>query len=221
MPVSSLEKQAYYLGLDVGKVNDPSALCVLERRLKFQPGPHSPAHPDYGATRLRYSVRHLERLPLGTSYPAVADRVAAIADKLPLQEIVVDITGVGRPVLDMLREKVLGVQLTGVHFTGGEKATSPDNRVWNVPKKDLVSGLVVMFQSKELLIAEGLPDAPVLVKELVNFRQFLSATGYASFGNDGKEAQHDDYVSACALAAWRAYRRAPRGLGERCTLPLW
>ena len=226
MAVRVEERFSYFLGLDVGKVNDPAAVCVLERRHRYFAGPYDPVDPTAHAPEVRYSVRHLERLPLGTSYPAVADRIGAIAAKLRqrpagiagsvrLSDVIVDVTGVGRPVLDLLQQRALGATLTGVNFTGGQRASSSESGVWNVPKADLVSNLVVMFQAGELLIAEALPEAPVLVRELVNFRRFVSDSGRASYGNDGTEAKHDDYVSAAALAAWKARVRAAGPQGQR------
>lgn len=219
MPVSPVVRSHFYLGLDVGKVRDPAALCVLERRSVFTPGPHQPNFGSTGAwSAHRYLVRHLERLPLGTPYPAAVDRVAAIAEKLrvsrtPLSDVIVDVTGVGRPIFDLLADRGLVARVVGVNFTGGDRASSVDNRIWNVPKRDLVAGLVLLFQSRELQIADRLPDAQVLVQELVNFQETISAAGNASYGNDGVNAKHDDYVSAAALAAWRARRREPRELG--------
>ncbi len=52
------------IGIDVGQKIDPSAIVVAEH----QAG-------DAGTT---FTVRHLERLALGTPYPAVATRVAAV-----------------------------------------------------------------------------------------------------------------------------------------------
>ncbi|MGH9584643.1 MAG: hypothetical protein ACRD4O_17110, partial [Bryobacteraceae bacterium] len=175
----------YYLGLDVGKVRDPAAVCVLERRSVFVPGPFEPSDEN-GATTVSYLVRHLERLPLGTPYTAVCERVAEIADKLEasgcaLADTIVDITGVGRPIFDLLLGSVASV--IGVNFTAGKKPSTADGRIWNVPKRDLVAGLVLLFQSRELRIAEKLPDAQTLVQELVNFRQTISESGKDSYGN--------------------------------------
>ena len=214
----------FYLGLDVGKVKDPAALCVLERRVVFKPGPYRPTEPGFGAEALSYRIRHLERCRLGLSYPDVVARVAAVVAKLVLletrpgmvsaAEVVVDVTGVGRPVYDLLCDRVRGAQIVGVNFTAGQSANSGDGRVWNVPKRDLVAGLVVGFQDRQLLIAEKLADAPVLVNELVNFQMTLSAAARDTYSNDGTQAKHDDYVSAAALAFWRAKKRVPRELGR-------
>ncbi len=54
------------IGVDVGQRADPSAVVVAEQ----VPNPHG--------ARARYAVRHLERLPLGTPYREVADRLALL-----------------------------------------------------------------------------------------------------------------------------------------------
>ena len=227
MPVSSVTKSTYYVGLDVGKVRDPAAIAVMERRAVFTPGPFEPAGPDpgrCGVTTVTYLIRYLQRLKLLTPYPAVADRVAKISVQLrtpasppnggyDLANVVVDVTGVGRPVFDLLAERGLGAQVVGVNFTGGQNANFSGGGIYNVPKRDLVANLVLLFQRKQLLISDKLAEARVLVNELVNFQEVISAAGNASYGNDGVNAKNDDYVSAAALCAWRAKLRATRELG--------
>ena len=69
-------------------------------------------------------MRKVERLPLGTPYPGVVARVRemvcgeALAGQCAL---VVDATGVGAPVVEMLRGARLGCEVTAVTITGGEK----------------------------------------------------------------------------------------------------
>ena len=80
----------FYLGLDLGQISDPSAGIVLEA---------------YGAWNARtYDVRYIEQFRLGTSYPAMVQAVGATLDRAPLAgdcRLVIDHTGVGRPVFDM------------------------------------------------------------------------------------------------------------------------
>jgi hypothetical protein len=221
MPVMPSIQSRFFVGVDVGKVKDPPAMAVMELRSVFTPGPFDPFKQETGSTSISYRVRHLERLKLGTPYPALVDRVAVIAEKLRLPvlpgsaaataEVIVDVTGVGRPIFDLLADRRCG-RIIGVNFTGGDRASRPDkfSPIYNVPKKDLVAGLVLLFQSRRLQIAEKLADAQVLVNELVNFQETLSAAGHSQFGNDGVNARHDDYVSAAALCCWRARQYAPR-----------
>ncbi len=89
------------MGVDLGQAQDPTAIAVAEMR---EPEIH---------------VRHLERLPLGTPYPKVIERVAAIVETLPGADLLVDATGVGRPVIDQMRET--GLEPVPVTITGGRK----------------------------------------------------------------------------------------------------
>jgi hypothetical protein len=76
-------------------------------------------------------------------------------------------TGVGRPVVDMMRKENLDpVPIT---ITGGDQAT-PDNRGWRVPKRDLVGVMQVLLQNGRFKVANALPLASVLTQELLRFR---------------------------------------------------
>ncbi len=57
-----------------------------------------------------------------------------------------------------------------------------------------------------LRVAEGLPDAAVLVEELLNFRVKIDPlTAHDSYGG-WREKEHDDLVLAVALACWYGER---------------
>ena len=48
-----------------------------------------------------YQVGHLERVPLGTLYPGIVAHVRRLLGKLPNLALIIDYTGVGRPVVDV------------------------------------------------------------------------------------------------------------------------
>ena len=87
----------------------------------------------------RLLVRFAERMALGTPYPKVVERVRQIVQSDELAgncALAVDATGVGAPVVDMLRAARLGCELTAITITGGEQGT----RSWmatngSVPKR--------------------------------------------------------------------------------------
>ena len=106
----------FYVGLDLGQRHDPTAIAIVER-LELAQAWQATAFPD-----LR--VRHLERVALGTPYPAVVARVREIVRKIGACVLVVDGTGVGAPVVDMLRAAGLGCEITAVTITGGEQQRS-------------------------------------------------------------------------------------------------
>jgi hypothetical protein len=64
------------------------------------------------------------------------------------------------------------------------------------------------LQTRRLQIASGLPEAPLLVKELENFRVNVSLARNDS-PESWREGQHDDLVLAAALAAWTGERALP------------
>ena len=67
--------------------------------------------------------------------------------------LVVDATGVGAPVVEMLRAARLGCEIAAVTITGGEKAKRRAGAGWNVPKQDLIAGVQVLLERGELRIA--------------------------------------------------------------------
>jgi hypothetical protein len=81
--------------------------------------------------------------------------------------LTVDATGVGRPVVDMLRSARLGCEICAVTITGGERA-SMHGSGWNVPKADLMGGLRVLLEKGEIRIARDLQGMRVLMRELMD-----------------------------------------------------
>jgi len=113
---------------------------------------------------------------------------------------VVDATGVGAPVVDLLRHA--GVRsLEAITITAGDSVYQGGSH-HRVPKRELVSTMVVLLQSGRLKVAEDLPDAGLLIQELLNFRIKIDPlTAHDSYGA-WREGQNDDLVLATALACW-------------------
>ncbi len=158
----------------------------------------------------RFELRYLERMKLRTPYPAVVERIREVAMDPALgarRSLVVDATGVGAPVVDLLCAAGVECEIVPVMITGGgggAKASSGSSGgERRVPKRDLMVGLQLMFDQGQLRIARGMPETEVLLKELMGMRVRVSASGHKSYGS-GREAPHDDLVLAVALACWRA-----------------
>src|SRR5271165_2718 len=195
----------FYIGVDLGKKRDPATVAIVEK----QEADRIWMRPVY--TELL--VRHLERLPLGTPYPAVVERVHWMVTRLAGKcSVTVDATSMGEPVMDLMRNAGMGCELTAVTMTGGERERF-DGRGWNVPKQNLISGVQVLLEQGELKIARGMREAGRLVKELTDMRAVARARGRLRLGADGY-GEHDDLVIAVALACWRATRKK-NGYGER------
>jgi len=200
----------YYVGLDLGQVQDYTALAVLE----WLPNEYS------------YAVRHLRRFPLGTPYPRICDEVRALVLRPPLVgrvQLVVDATGVGRPVLDIFRKAQLGHGVIAISIHGGDNVSrEPAVSGFRVPKRDLVSNLQLLFQARRLKISKDLPEAEILVQELRSFRVQITESGNDTYGV-WRSGEHDDLVLAVSLAAWLGERHHPlagRFKAERVSSPL-
>lgn len=152
------------------------------------------------------SVRHLQRYPLGTSYPEIVEGVKTMLATRPLLDrptaLVADATGVGAGVVDMFVQAGLSPIPVTIH--GGDKVNrAPDGSgALRVPKRDLIGAAQVLLQSGRLKIARQLPEAETLRTELQNFRIRIDPkTSHDSY-SAWREADHDDLVLATSLAAW-------------------
>jgi hypothetical protein len=211
MPIPTPRTHRYYVGLDLGQTTDYTALCVLER-----PVLTTAVEPDPA-----YALRHLQRFPLGTPYPEIVRDVIALLKTPPMPGsfLVVDQTGVGRPVVDLFREAFDGnvtCRFAPITISAGHEV-SRGNGGFIVPKKELISSVQVVLQTRRLQIASSLPDADVLVREMEHFKVKISNAGHESF-ESWRQGVHDDLVLAVALAMWVAEKALD---GERKAIREW
>jgi hypothetical protein len=185
----------YISGISLGQANEFTSLAILERQAL-------PRYSNYTRPLSNFSVRHLERFPIGTSYSAIFERVNALfaAKPLPGNSLVVDQTAVGEPVLQSLRRARTPGGFKRVSITNGLDANF-ESKIWQVPKKDLVGTLQVLLQDKRLKIVASLPDVPTLINELMNF-QMKPAPPSADPLAAWREGPQDELVFAIGVAAW-------------------
>jgi hypothetical protein len=153
------------------------------------------------------AVRHLQKFELGTKYSEIVRVVRGLLSREPFRRrmrytrLLVDRTGVGRGVVDSFYEH--GVRPLSVSIHGGSTVTEePADLSYRVPKRDLVAAVQVLLQNGRLKIASELELAPVLKKELLNFRVKIDPrTAHDSYEH-WREGDHDDLVLATALACW-------------------
>ncbi len=178
----------FTVGLDLGQMQDYTAIAVIE------------------AVGNGYHCRHLERAPLGTSYPAIVQCTKELMQAPEIAsdvELVVDATGVGVAVTDLLEQA--GLRFVPVSITGGDRVIQ-DGNLYKVPKRDLVAAVQVLLQEDKLQFAEGMALVDTLVKELLDFKVKINPqTAHDSYGA-WREGSHDDLVLALALAVWAAER---------------
>jgi hypothetical protein len=156
-------------------------------------------------------IGFLQRVPLRAPYPAIVGYVGRLLGKLPRDtELVIDYTGVGRPVFDMFAHS--GVAPVGVLITGGA-AVNWEGGIAFVPKIVLVSRLTVLFHEGRLKVHKDLPEGRVLAEELRNFRAAYTEHGNLTF--NARQGRHDDLLLATGLAAWYLEDNSQPGAGIR------
>ena len=180
------------IGVDVGQKRDPTAVCAVEceRRLVN------------GRREVHFLVRYLERLAIGTRYPAVADRVAeivaAVRKRSVLRRLYVDATGVGLPLVDLLVSRDLGVTVTAVYFIHGDRWTEVDYQTVHLGKAFLVSRLQMLLQCGRIHLPRT-PEAEALTAELLKYEIRVDENANDRYGAF-KVGTHDDLVTALGLA---------------------
>jgi hypothetical protein len=216
-----MDQSNFYLGVDLGQRQDHTALAAVERVI--QRGPEVDPATFQPLTQVFYRVRGLRRLRLGLPYPEIVSEVAAVARTVAAQgttTLVVDATGVGAPVVELLRSELDStIPLVPVVFTAGDTARH-ENGIYRVPKKDLVHGLIVLFENQRLRLLDDHPEAPALVNELANMRVKITGESHASY-EAWRQNQHDDMVFALALACWRGRYSEPKAPVIQKPLILW
>ena len=220
----------HYTGLDLGQVSDFTALVSLRREQEIPEPPKPRAVTREELERFpqektpppgpaRYYCNIAERFERGLPYTTLVENVGKLfqGERFAGQALVVDGTGVGRPVVDLFRRAKINCHLMPVTITGPSAATLGQTKIdefgyWHVPKKELVGCVQVLLGTGRLEVAPRLKEAATLVHELKNFSYKINAaTAHVSL-ESWREKDHDDLVLALALAAWA---------GERGKQELW
>ena len=203
------------IGVDIGQRVDPTAIAVVETEDRAPaPAPERLiVHGHGGATvterqpavrpapDYHFVVRHLERLALGTPYPAVADRVVTVVRGVAERtgrtpRLFIDATGVGAPVVDALKAGGVTAQMWACFFTFGDKRTTGAGTV-TIGKAWLVSRVQVLLQRERLHLPRT-SESEALAKELLDYEIKVDPDGDAKFGAF-RVGTHDDLVTALGL----------------------
>lgn len=203
----------YVLSVDLGQQQDPTAFVLNEHRMIIN-NPNLSETPTWEARpkkiRNEYVTRMIERPPLNTSYVEIVDMTEAIMNRPALQHetyLVVDATGVGMPVVDMLADR--GLNPVGIWISAGDKVV-PTDYGYRVPKKDLAVTLQVIFQTRRIKIVGSMELASVAAKELRTFRVKQDENTAKQQWAAWRVGEHDDIVLAEACGLWFAERVFPQ-----------
>jgi hypothetical protein len=215
----------YWMGVDFGQANDPTAVALVERvptivrerEVTERAGLLSYRNKSVPVLDHELHVRSLVRPPLRTSYERIADEIGRkIADLEPMGAfgergeigLVVDATGVGRALCDMLSSR-LGSQIRGpkVHLwpvvvTGGNRVTRLGGEFIGVPKRDLISAGLIALQDGRLRIPTTIPETQTLTQELLDYRVRITLRSGHDTYEPWREGDHDDLLFAVCLSVW-------------------
>lgn len=179
------------LGVDPGKRRDPAAIAVLEVQTKAV----GDLLVDW------YKVIGLAELDLGLDHVSVVEKVKGVYQNIKVEDprLVVDATGVGEPVIDMMRREKMNPVPIGI--TGGEQWNNRPGGGYNVPKKDIAVKLAVTFETGRIKLLKGLRYSDKLIQQL---QMFTAKHKNPDSDNVSFEAEkgHDDLVLAIAIAIW-------------------
>jgi hypothetical protein len=187
------------IGCDVGQKVDPTAIAVVEGELR--------ADDPLMRRRMHFLARHIARLPLGTPYPDVARELARIVAGVTAQtgkppvSTYIDATGVGQPLVDLLRER--RVPVTPVYFTHGDRRTEDFDtfngiKTVKLGKAYLVSRLQALLQSGRVHLPKT-AETDALARELLDYEIKIDQDANDKYGAF-RTGAHDDLVTALGLA---------------------
>lgn len=181
------------IGVDIGQKRSPTAICVAEvddRRIG-------------GRTVNHWVVRHLERLPLGTSYPEIARRLSEVSGSVRQRNacrpfIYVDATGLGEPIIDLLHDETTDFDsITAVYFSHGDRRTK-EGQCIRLGKAYLVSKLQTLLQTSCLHLPQT-AGSEQLAKKLLDYEIRVDEQANDRYGAF-RVGSNDDLVTALGLA---------------------
>ncbi len=205
------------VGVELAARMENTALSVTERAYVPTGDRFNAMQYDHRAGRQRlesrekvaieYRVRHLERRSPPVRYRGVAERVAELVRAVGDCVVAMDLTRTGRPVHSLImraiRKTGVSVKHCPIAVTGefGAVSHSPDVG-WLVPRRDLVSSALLLFEQEQLKIAEGLDLARTLTREFEGFKPKAPKEELEGW----RLAPNDDLVLAVAMSVWAAER---------------
>lgn len=202
----------YICGLDLGRQHDRSVFAVIHHTRTPIEGAENWIIDDRAKACRQASITHydivaMRTLPLKMDYVSQALLVRELMAREPLAstnaKLVVDVSGVGMGVSDLMRSN--GLRFVGVQITAGTEQTQVDGSNYRVAKQLLVSKMEAVLHAGELRVPDALPEADAFRKELESFRRQSKASGAQTWSADVGE--FDDRVMAVSYAVWWATSR--------------
>jgi hypothetical protein len=187
------------IGVQIGQGRETTAIAVAEAERRAV-GDKAENH---------FLVRHLGRLPSGTPYPAIVQRLTAVAAGVRAKagarpRLCVDATGV-MPVLDLLSEE--GLEPVACHFNHGGRRNEVAWREISIGKGFLVTRMKVLLQACRLHLPRT-PEAETLRSDLQDYQLRLE-DGADDRPGAFRVGSQDDLITALGLAVQDDADRGP------------
>jgi hypothetical protein len=181
------------IGVHFGQRREPTAICVAEIEERQVAGRYVN----------HFNIRRLERLPIGTPYPEVVDRVTAIVRKVRAEHdatvvLYLDATGLGGPVVDPIHRAPITATVFDVYINHGDRRLVVDQREIRLGKAYLVTRLQVLLQAGRVHLPDT-EEARTLAEELMDYEVEVAPDANDRYGAF-KVGSRDDLVTALGLA---------------------
>lgn len=197
----------WFLGLDLAQRQDFTTLAALNLTWR------NAERDKYDHNWIRkpdLALCMLDRYAQGDSYLSYCFQVKRRIDQIRANEpnstihLVIDASGPGAPIVDEFKSAGLKININPVTMTGGQDVTAGKNGGENVPRRMLITKLILLLEHGSLKAEPGIPNLHEFQKEMLNLR-----------ANDSATSTTDDLVVATALAAWQAIQSTPKLLPTR------
>ena len=201
----------YWLGVDLAQAQDNTALVIL----------HDECLPVWGVGSRQVLGPRQRTIVFadkfrGVSYPEIVSHVIRTFTKEPLRgraRLVIDASGLGRVVSDMLHEQGIGHH--AIQMTVGQNWVEKGRYV-NVGKTLLLETLSLLFATGDLTFAHDLPLRGDILAELETFQLETTAAGNQIITQGKSGAHHGDLAIALAAACFASEHLVPgfTGVGQ-------
>ncbi|NCC13718.1 MAG: hypothetical protein EOM32_10150 [Spirochaetia bacterium] len=229
LPASLLATSKEYIcAVDIAKKRDYTTIQIYRDSPDVK---HFPAESGRDPLVVNYLDLIFQAKMQAVRYTEQVKRIRELLDSINMiqnTQLLVDGTGVGEPVVDMMREQ--GLMPLPIVFTGGTEARpvyadfgkvfgSSSNafggfsgatvlKEMHVPKEDLVHAGMIIMQQGRMRMAANLQHADDFKLQLSRFKGSVNEkTGRKSYNNETDDI-HDDLVVTYLMASWWiTYRR--------------
>lgn len=203
------------IGVDLGRRKDYATVNIFEDHLIQRPvtgQPNTVKIKPMEAPSLLTRVYNLVDMGemRGVPYPEVARRISVISLHPKISKpyaLVVDATGVGIAVIDMLRGDPYRLDPIGVTFTPG-RGWRESEVGYNVAKLDLMVNLQLLYETERIRIADGIAHLDEYKEQMKGMTTKINTRGHEIFTEESDET-HDDFVMGQAIVLWYAEHAMP------------